>query len=301
MRVEPGATATVEVPASSANLGPGFDALALALSLRLRVTVEALPEGPSTLEVSGEGAGRLRVDGSNRFFAALERALDEADVEPAAHWRARMDNEIPLARGLGSSAAAAVAGILAAEALAGAELGSRRLALATEIEGHPDNAAAALLGGFVVVAGGRAARFEPPSDLRAVVFVPEVELSTERMRAALPRNVPHHDAARNLGQTAMVVAAFATGDLSLLAAMYADRLHEPYRAEAFPALARLVEAARDAGAAGAALSGAGSSVIALCDGDSAAQAVAAAWGDLELALAGATRMLRPATRGAAVA
>jgi homoserine kinase len=269
---------TVEVPASSANLGPGYDALALALTLKLTVTVEASDDGPSELHVTGEGADVIALDGSNRLVAALERGLAEAGAAVPAGWRIGMANEIPLRRGLGSSAAATVAGLLAAEGYAGADFGpAGRLALATELEGHADNAAAALLGGFVVVAGGRAVRFDPPPELRLVLFVPQVELATADMRAVLPETVPHRDAAHNVGQAAMVVAAMATGDLSLLAATFEDRLHEPQRSELFEPLGALVAAARQAGAVGAALSGAGSSIIAFCDSVAAARAVASDW------------------------
>lgn len=270
MRVAPGATASVEAAATSANLGPGFDVLALALSLRLRVKVEALSEGPTTLDVRGEGAGRLKADGSNRFLAGLEQGLRDLGVEPPGGWKIAMDNEIPIARGLGSSAAATVAGLMSAQALAGFLPADRVLALAAELEGHPDNAAAALHGGFVVVGrdpaseAWRVARFEPPSDLRAVVFVPTAELSTERMRDALPESVQRRDAVHNVAGASLVVAAMAGGDLSLLAAMSHDRLHEPYRAQIYPAFEELKRAAVAAGAFGAALSGAGSSVIALC-------------------------------------
>lgn len=301
---------TVEVPASSANLGPGFDALALALELRLRVTVEKLDNGSSELEVAGEGRGRLALNRSNRFLAGLERGLAAAaSAEAGTSWRIGMHNEIPLARGLGSSAAATVAGLVAAEALGGVRLGSATvLALASEIEGHADNAAAALLGGFVVVSGGqapgewRAVRLDPPAELRAVVFVPQLALSTADMRAALPESVPHADAARNIGRAALIVAAMATGQLALLSAMNDDRLHEPYREQAFPQLPEILAAARAAGALGAALSGAGSSVIALCDSDLAAAAVMEALRETSgrLDLAGEARIVGIEPRGARV-
>ena len=152
-----GAHATVEVPASSANLGCGFDALALALDLPLRATVEVLDRGPTTLTVVGEGAGRLSADRRNRFLMGLRAGLSEAgQAEVDAHFRVQMHNEIPLMRGLGSSAASTVAGLVAARALGGAALADDRLiSLAAEIEGHADNAAAAMFGGFVVVVSHR--------------------------------------------------------------------------------------------------------------------------------------------------
>lgn len=293
-------TIEIEVPASSANLGVGFDCLALALDLRLGVRVETANGTESSLVVEGEGSDRLTLDRSNRFlagFAAGWRSTGSG-AEPALD--IVMTNEIPLARGLGSSASATVAGLMAAEALAGVDLGrGELLRLATEIEGHADNAAAALFGGFVIVAGGRVVRFDPPPSLRCVLFVPERELATSDMRSALPAQVPHADATHNAGAVALLVAAFATGDIALLSAMNGDRLHEPYRRRVFPELPSLKAAALEAGALGAALSGAGSSVLALAEPDTA-EAVASA---LEVAagrvgLAGSARTTAPAAHGA---
>ena len=300
---------TVEAPASSANLGPGFDSLALALSRRLRVTVEPAASGATELHVTGEGANRLAIDRSNRFLVGLERGLLAVGQPGGGPWRITMDNQIPLARGLGSSAAATVCGLVAGEALGGVSLGGERLLrLAAEIEGHADNAAAALLGGFVVISGDRRAgwrhtRLEPPAQLRVVLFVPDAESGTGEMRAALPARVAHADAAANVGAAATIVAAMATGRLELLAAMYDDRLHEPYRmAAAFPELRQLTAAARDAGALGAALSGAGSSVIALCGSDAAAAAVEVAFAEAArgAGLAGRSMPAAVETRGARV-
>jgi homoserine kinase len=164
------------------------------------------------------------------------------------------------------------------------------LAIATEIEGHPDNAAAALLGGFTVAArdasGVEALRFDAPRDLRAVLFVPEVRLSTDKMRAALPAKIPLADAVANLGAVAVGVAGLATGRYELLSRLTVDRVHEPYRAKVFPGLPRLVEAARGAGALGACLSGAGSTIIAFVDSMAGITRIEAAFiaaaGDLDL-------------------
>lgn len=298
---------TVEAPASSANLGPGFDALALALDLHLSVTVTPLDHGSEQLLVEGEGADEIGMDAGNRFLIGLERGLQEAGFEPPV-MRIEMRNEIPLARGLGSSAAAVVAGLRAAEAMSGTELGVERLHhIAAEVDGHPDNVGAALLGGFVIVhrdAAGtpRAARFEPPGRLAAALFIPALPLRTADMRAALPAEVRHADAAHNVGRTALVVAALTADRPELLGAMAEDRLHEPYRVAHFAALPDLLAAALKAGALGAALSGAGSTVIALCDGEEAAGVVARA---LVLAaqaagLPGRTCVVRPAASGARV-
>jgi homoserine kinase len=281
----------VSVPASSANLGPGFDVLALALDLRLRVSVDVVERGETTLRVTGEGADRLRWDESNRFARGLRAGAREAGIGALPPLRVEMDNEIPLARGLGSSAAATVAGLQVARELFGEPASDDRLLeLATEIEGHPENAAASLHGGFVVCGAAGVVRFDPPPGLRAVVFIPERELATAEMRAVLPAAVPHADAVHNAAAVAAIVNAFGTGELGLLAAMYEDRLHEPYRAGAYPQMRALIGAAREAGALGAALSGAGSSILALCDERGAAPVASA----LELAaaecgLAGAAR------------
>jgi homoserine kinase len=264
----------VEVPASSANLGAGYDCLGLALALtnRIELEVRAGRHGAIELTVEGEGRDELTSDHDNRFVLGLESALRAArgDLPPTVGWRVSMRNEIPLSRGLGSSAAATVGGIVAGNALAGDALTiPEQLRLATDIEGHPDNAAAVLLGGFVVSAGGpggvEAIRFDAPRDLRAVLFIPELRLSTNEMRAALPANVPLGDAVANLGAVAIGVAGLATGRFEILSRLTVDRLHEPYRALAYPQLPRLVDAARRAGALGACLSGAGSTILAFAD------------------------------------
>ncbi len=284
----PGRPLTIEVPASSANLGAGYDCLGLALELVNRVTVEAIqvdtpdaggvPRGaPASrsssgieLLVSGEGAGELEAGPSNRFVAGLDTALAAViGPRPATiGWRIGMDNRIPLARGLGSSAAATVGGIVAGHVLAGERLSTdHMLAIATGIEAHPDNAAAALLGGFVVsaVLGERveAVRFDAPDGLRAVMFIPDRRLSTADMRRVLPAEVPLRDAVSNMSRIAIGVAGIAAGRYELLADLTVDRIHEPYRSVAFPELPRLTGAARAAGALGAFLSGAGSTVLAL--------------------------------------
>jgi homoserine kinase len=267
----PGRSLVVEVPASSANLGAGYDCLGLALELTNRVTVEAFEgDGSIELQVTGEGAGDLPATRENRFVAGLEAAIAVAlGPRPAViGWRIAMDNAIPLSRGLGSSAAATVGGVVAGNALVGSHLGDDALLhLATTIESHPDNAAAVLLGGFVVSAhlGDRveAVRFDAPDGLRAVLFIPDRRLSTEDMRRVLPAEVPHRDAVENMGRVAIGVAGIASGRLDLLADLTVDRLHEPYRSVAYPELPRLTGAARAAGALGAFLSGAGSTVLAL--------------------------------------
>src|SRR4051794_6605129 len=298
---------TVEAPASSANLGPGFDSLALALELHLRVTVTPLDAGAEQLVVEGEGADEIGLDAGNRFLIGLEHGLQKFGLEPPV-MRIEMENAIPLARGLGSSAAACVAGLLAAQAMAETELGVERMhRIATDIDGHPDNVAAALLGGFVVVGHDgagvpSASRFDPPQALHATVFIPDLAMRTAEMRAALPAQVSHADAAHNVGRAALVVAALTTDRLDLLAAMSEDRLHEPYRLAHLPQLPELTAAARDAGALGAALSGAGSAVLALSGDAATADQVARAMSAAarRAALPGRAVVVRPAAHGARV-
>jgi len=264
----------VEVPASSANLGAGYDCLAIALGLtnRIEFEVRGWSRGSIELSVDGQGADELSEDRENRCVLGVEAALRaiRGEIPEGVGWRIDMRIEIPLARGLGSSAAATVAGLVAGNAFLGEPLTQADLLrLATEIEGHPDNAAAALLGGFVVSAAidgaVEALRFDAPRDLRAILFVPELRLATKTMREVLPEFVPRADAVANLTRVAIGVAGISIGRFDLLRLVTVDRLHEPYRAAAFPQLPQFVEAARGAGAIGACLSGAGSSIIAFSD------------------------------------
>lgn len=306
-----GRRVVVEVPASSANLGAGYDCLGVALAMTNRVELEVRgwSRGSIELNVEGEGRDELPDDHDNRFVRGLEGALKLArgELPDSVGWRITMHNEIPLARGLGSSAAATVAGVVAGNALTGGPLTpAEQLRLASDIEGHPDNAAAALLGGFVVVAttgdGVEALRFDPPRDLRAVLFIPDLRLSTETMRRTLPGFVPLDDAAANLGAVALGVAGLAAGRKDLLGRLMRDRLHEPYRASAYPQLPQLVAAAREAGALGACLSGAGSTILAFTDTLSGIARLDAAFlaASADLDLPGRVLVVEPRAAGARV-
>jgi homoserine kinase len=306
-----GSRVTVEAPASSANLGAGYDCLGVALAItnRIELEVRVWSRGEIELTVEGEGRNELTEDRENRFVRGLEATLRSArgDLPDGVGWRIAMHNQIPLARGLGSSAAATVGGILAGNALAGEALSmAEMLAIACEIEGHPDNAAAALLGGFVVSARDdgsvEAIRFDSPRDLRAVLFVPELRLPTDEMRAALPANVPLTDAVANLGAVAVGVAGLATGRYDLLARLTVDRLHEPYRAAVFPQLPRMVQAAREAGALGACLSGAGSTILAFVDSMAGITRIEAAFfaAAADVDLPGQVLVVEPRNTGAQV-
>jgi homoserine kinase len=306
-----GRRVVVEVPASSANLGAGFDCIGLALGIVNLIELEVCRDcdGRIELRCEGEGTGELDGDRRNRFVEGLETGLGAAGAElpPDTGWRIRMINKIPLSRGLGSSAAATVGGLIAANALAGGRLGDRDiLQLATAIEGHPDNAAAALLGGFVVATshgpGVEAIRFEVPAGLSVVLFIPDLKLSTRAMRGVLPSTVPFGDAVANLGRVAVGVAGMAIGRYELLAALTTDVLHEPYRATAFPQLPTLVAAARAAGAIGACLSGAGSSILAFADSADAVSRTEAAFQAAAegCGLPGRTEIVLPRNAGARV-
>jgi homoserine kinase len=311
-----GRSTTVEAPATIANLGAGYDCLGLAVDLPLRVTVEATQPGPDTsaidLTVEGDCIGELPEDRSNRFVVALEAGLAELRVGrlDGVGWRIQMSNPIPLERGLGSSAAATVAGLVASGVLAGRELDqSTLLRLATKIEGHPDNVAPGLLGGLVasIALDDRveAVRLDPPRNVQVVAWVPERKLPTSEMRRVLPDSVPRADAIANLTRVAVGVAGLASGRIDVIALLTQDRLHEPYRAKVYPELPQLVAAARAAGALGACLAGAGSTVVAFVDSadESSADRVGAAFRSTasRLGQPGRLSVLNPRSSGAQVA
>jgi homoserine kinase len=283
--------------------------VALDLVNRVELEVRGWSRGQIELTIDGEGQDELTEDRDNRFVQGLEATLREArgELPEGAGWRIEMRNQIPLSRGLGSSAAATVAGVLAADTLLGGTLDTAtKLRIACEVEGHPDNAAAALLGGFVVsshtAAGVEALRFDATRDLRAVLFIPDLRLPTADMRKALPATVPLADAVANLGAVAVGVAGLAAGRTDLLARLTLDRLHEPYRAAVYPQLPRMVDAAREAGALGACLSGAGSTILAFTDSTATIgrieSAFVAAAADTDLP--GRVVVARPRNKGAKV-
>ena len=238
----------VHVPASTANLGPGYDVLAAALSIGLTLEVEETGEFFVHSDTPGVPADR-----SNLCVRAFE-ALKPADGL-AFHVR----SEIPVAAGLGSSAAAIVAGLAAADHLY--ELDAPVFELARELEGHPDNVAAAMLGGFVVCGDEEPQRLEPPPGLEGVIAVPPEQVPTEQARAALPVEVPLSDAVHNVGRAALLMAGLAQADFSLIGRGLADRLHQRRRAHLYPRSMELLERAEELGAIGATISGAGPTVL----------------------------------------
>lgn len=270
--------AAVLVPATSANLGPGFDSFGLALDLHNRFEATLAEEW--SVDVQGEGAGTLRTDGGNVVAVSMARMFAEAG-KPDLKAAIGCLNRVPTGSGLGSSSTAIVGGLLLGQALLGEDVGDvRLLELAAELEGHPDNVAAALFGGFTVCwtdeGNARCARFEPARGLAAVVVPALEELATSAARALLPREVSHADAAFNVAHAGLLAASIATGRPELFGAALSDRLHEPYRAAAVADLREVHEVLVAAGAAGVALSGAGPTVIGLVAGDTDEAALALA-------------------------
>lgn len=271
----------VTVPATSANLGPGFDSMGLALGRHDVLDVQALGTDTTDVTVVGEGAGEVSLGEQHLVVRALRAALDLVGA-PQIGVRMTCTNEIPHGRGMGSSAAAVVAGIAAARALiADPEALDDRVALrlATSFEGHPDNAAPAILGGATVawqgVDGARATRLEVHPDVEPWVLVPTERLATKRARGVLPTHVPHADAAFNAGRAALLVEALTRRPELLLEATE-DRLHQDYRGDVMRGSVDLVHALRERGLA-AVVSGAGPTVLVLgrsSDGDLVADAVA---------------------------
>jgi len=254
----------VRVPATSANLGPGFDALGLALALYNEVTIEEADQ----VSVVVEGEGRARLDAGAKNVVARGVALGfEVAGRPFPGARLHCVNRIPLSRGLGSSAAAWVGGLLAANAVLGEPLDrDGLLAAATRAEGHPDNVAAALLGGLTVSCadGPRvtAVSLPVPREIEWVVLLPETESSTREARAVLPESVPRTDAIFNVQRVSLLLAALGAGRVDLLGLAMQDRLHQPYRRRLFPWMDAVAAAGRGAGALGCVLSGAGPSMLA---------------------------------------
>ena len=242
---------TVRVPASSANLGPGYDVLAAALSLSLELEVEET----GTFSVESDTPG-IPLDRDNLCVRAFER-LHSADGIAF-----RIRSEIPAAAGLGSSAAAIVAGLVAADHLF--ELDAPVLEHAIALEGHPDNVAAALLGGFVICADDDAVRLEPPAGLEGVLVTPPQPVPTSEARAALPAEVPIADAVHNIAHASMLTLGLASGDLGAIARGLSDRLHQDRRAHLYPRSIELIGQAEELGALGATISGAGPTALFWC-------------------------------------
>jgi len=279
----------VKVPATSANLGPGFDCMGLALGLYLELEVREEEGNGIALNVAGEGADTLPRDEKNALCAAVLNVYQRYGCTPR---RLCIDyhSSIPLASGLGSSSAALVAGLAAGDWLCRETYDREQLMRwGVEIEGHPDNIAPCVLGGVVVAASDgdhiECNRIEPYAGLRAVVAVPNFPLATQRARSVLPAQVSRADAVFNMGRVGLLAAALGNGRGEWLRLAMQDRLHEPYRRALVPGLEEVREAALGSGALGAALSGAGPAVMALVEegADGVAAAMQTAWHEVGIA------------------
>lgn len=268
--VAPGRSVVVRVPATSANLGPGFDTLGLALSVYDELVVTSLPAGRLELEVTGEGAGDVPRDASNLVVRSIAYAFEAVGRRmPGLRLEAR--NVIPHGRGMGSSGAAVVSGLLAAKGLLEGDVAigdETLLSLATELEGHPDNVAPALFGGLTIAwmdeTGPQHKKLLVHRGVSPLVLVPDFTMSTSLARSLQPLQVPREDAVFNVSRSALLIAALTQSPELLLAATE-DKLHQNYRAQAMPDTDRLVRTLRDHGFA-AVVSGAGPSVLVLADG-----------------------------------
>ncbi|MVO99663.1 homoserine kinase [Paenibacillus lutrae] len=263
----PAGAVRVRVPASTANLGPGFDALGMALNLYARIEMAAAEQ--TQIELLGTNMQGIPTDKTNLIYKVARMLYDEAGIS-MPELNIRMDSEIPLTRGLGSSASAIVGALAAANALSGAALPPEELfRLASSLEKHPDNVGASLFGGIIAAywdgSEAKHIRIEPHERLEALVAVPAFQLSTEHARGVLPSEVPMKDAVYNIGHTAVLVAALAAGDLGMIRHAMKDALHQPYRAALVPGMEKVLREAADHGALGAALSGAGPTLIAFAD------------------------------------
>ncbi|MFZ5649603.1 MAG: homoserine kinase [Bacillota bacterium] len=258
----------VQVPATTANLGPGFDCIGMALQMYNSVEMSPTASGLH-IEVNGEGSSDIPRDENNMAYQAALKVFRQVGSRPPG-LKIKLVNSIPVARGLGSSTAAIVGGMIAANILSGNTLAQKDIVnLAYAMEGHPDNIAPAVLGGIVVAVPTegevRCHKIPPPKNLRAIVTVPDFMLPTRTSREVLPQQVPMSDAAFNLGRVALLVAALYTGDINQFGLAMEDRLHQPYRTQLIPGMKKVFAAAKLAGAKGITLSGAGPAIIAYSD------------------------------------
>ncbi|MDT3429089.1 homoserine kinase [Paenibacillus forsythiae] len=257
----------VKIPASTANLGPGFDTLGMALTLYAWIEMGEAEQ--TVFHLYGDEMKDVARDKSNLIYKVAQMVFDEAGVS-VPELEISMYSEIPLTRGLGSSASAIIGGMVAANALIGSPLGNDKIFdMATSLEKHPDNVGASLLGGIIAAVwdGSHAdvIRIEPPEDLEVLVAIPEFELATSKAREALPSSVTVADAVYNVSRSSLLTGALACGRLDLIGAAMRDRLHQPYRAPLVPGMEEVLAEATKHGALGIALSGAGPTLIAFVD------------------------------------
>ncbi len=298
---------TVRVPATTANLGPGFDCMGMALDVWNEVWVE---EGKDPeVSIQGQGSSDLPADADNLVYRAMKHLFEHAQVDMPP-LRLRCHNQIPLQRGLGSSAAAIVGGLVAADLLmsqiwgSGAPAHSKEdlLERAAHLEGHPDNVAAALLGGLQLVVSEEGTLVTDPvplpDDIATVLFIPQMTIATEDARKVLPSSVSREDALYNAGRVALLVNALSTGRLDHLPLATRDRLHQPYRQKLFPAMKVIFQAAMKAGALGVFLSGSGPTILALTRGREMTVAYEMADAARKANVDGETKITKPTPQGA---
>lgn len=273
---------SLQVPATSANCGPGFDTLGLACTMYNDMTYEITDKTGFQLEVTGEGADYMRANGRNLAFLSFFRLWNEYTNRERIGLKVTMHNRIPMSRGLGSSSSAIVAGLFAANTMLGNPYNQEQLlAFANEIEGHPDNVAPAIYGGFTVSSldkEGKAHSLKvlPAKPLKFVAVVPDRRLSTHLARQAIPATVPHVDAVFNSSHAALLVASLLSGHYECLGDALEDKLHQPYRAHLIPGLYEAFAAAKAAGAYNGIISGAGSTIMAYADTEADCEAIAKA-------------------------
>ena len=260
--------ARVRVPGTSANCGPGFDCLGLATTIYNYMDLTLIRANKIVVEASGTGAEKIPRSRKNLAWQAVRKLLEVTGHDGDFHGAIiRMENHVPISRGLGSSSTAIVAGLTAANKIVGSPLDKNELlTLATELEGHPDNVAPAIFGGFTVSVMNNGEvqtfSFQPKIKLKLVVAVPEFELSTKLARKVLPQRVLRSDAIFNISRASMLVAALVEGREEFLPFAFDDAIHQPYRKKLVPGMQEVFDAAKSAGALGAAISGAGSCLIA---------------------------------------
>ena len=292
---------TVRAPATSANMGPGFDCLGIALDIWNVITVEVGAEG---IHIIGQGEDDLPRDRSNMVWQSIARVFREVG-RPTPPLTVTCHNDIPTARGLGSSSAALVGGLTAGNELCGRPFSQTDLLqLAAEIEGHPDNVAPALFGGMQIAVYADesviSASVPVPEDLSAVLYIPSLPMPTEEARGLLASEVPRSDAVFNIGRAALLVRAMASGDLERLEIATDDRLHQPARQTIFFPMKNIIRAALGAGALGAFLSGAGSTVLAFATEKEFTIGYEMADAAAKSGIDGEVRIARPTTQGASV-
>lgn len=257
----------VKIPASTANLGPGFDTLGMALSLYAWIEMKEAEQ--TVFHLYGDEMQGIPRDKSNLLYQVAQQVFERAGVQ-VPELEISMYSDIPLTRGLGSSATAIVGALAAANALIGSPLSKPELFdMATGIEDHPDNVGASLYGGIITAiwdgVHAECIRFDPPEDMEVLVVVPDFELQTSEARKVLPDHISRKDAVYNVSRASFLVGALASGRMDLIGNSMSDRLHQPYRAPLIPGMTRILEEAGNHGALGVALSGAGPTLLALVD------------------------------------